>query len=345
MRDDEIENIDNTFDVGRTLLPPRQHGATWRESEYRTLADDLRAGVDLRRTAATLGRTPSAVEAVLKNFVPPEERLRAAVRERWIRQRLIAEPEWDWWAVVHDNHANSPSSLWRTEDEHRARIGWRRKTPMPVLAQELDTSELMVAELLRSLGLAEGIADVVDRLGATPGLALAKRYRALRDEEATASWILVVDGAEGTVKPKGAPVKRQLSLHESRAAAEAERDRVLSWHDRAAEGSTGPVLTVWWTIAQRSIGGVAGKTRSGVHTPPNAETGPRADSLRVGDRLRIDTPDGDVIEAIVRAVEQNSAGETVVVDLGPVAGSRVHQIIAYDPAEVVDVIRGEAATG
>ncbi|MFD6453297.1 hypothetical protein ACFWF3_21180 [Nocardia sp. NPDC060220] len=162
------------------LRPPRQHGTTWRESEYRILADDLRAGADLARTAITVGRTESAVRAALRNFVPPEERVPTAERERWIRTRLVAEPEWDWWAVVIDHHRRSRSGLWFTRHEHCARIGWRRRTPMPALAQELATSELSVAELLRALGLVESIEEAADRLGATPGLALAKRVTARR---------------------------------------------------------------------------------------------------------------------------------------------------------------------
>ncbi|KAF0845528.1 hypothetical protein [Nocardia caishijiensis] len=212
--------------------PPRRHGTTWRESEYRVLADDLRAGVDLTRTAHTLGRTESAIRTALRNFVPPEDRVSTAERERWVRTRLVAEPEWDWWAVVIDAHRRSGSRLWFTQHEHCARIGWRRRTPMPALAQELDTSELSAAELLRSLGLVESIEEAAERLGATPGHALADRVAARRDRAVGARWILVVDGAAGTTHPRNAPTRRHISLHETRAAAEAERDRVLAWHQR-----------------------------------------------------------------------------------------------------------------
>ncbi|WP_181697413.1 hypothetical protein [Nocardia sp. GTS18] len=224
------------------LRPPRRHGTTWRESEYRILADDLRAGADLANTARTLGRTESAIRTALRNFVPPEERVSTAERERWVRTRLVAEPEWDWWAVVIDQHRRSGSRLWFTRHEHCARIGWRRKTPMPALAQELDTSELSAAELLRSLGLVESIEEAADRLGATPGHALAERVSARRDRAVGARWILVVDGAAGTTHPRNAPTRRHISLHETRAAAEAERDRILAWHQRltASARRSGP---------------------------------------------------------------------------------------------------------
>ncbi|MGW5309381.1 hypothetical protein ACWEQ0_05830 [Nocardia thailandica] len=186
------------------LLPPSRHGTTWRESEYRTLADDLRAGNDLARTAAKLGRTPSAVRAALRHFVPPEEKVPGPDRERWIRQRLIAEPDWDWWACVVDAHRRTGSGLWLTRHEHSIRIGWRRRTPLPALAQELGTSELTVAEFLRGLGLVDSLEEAADRLGATPGLALAKRIAAARDASATARWILVVDGAAGTTRARNA---------------------------------------------------------------------------------------------------------------------------------------------
>lgn len=315
------------------LLPPRQHGASWRESEYRAIAARLRAGVELPAIAAELGRTPTAVQAVLRNFVPPGEKVRAGERASWIRDRLAAEPDWDWWSVVVEHHTHSASSLWLTEHEHLARAAWRDRTPMPVLAQRLGTAELAVAEFLRALGLAENLAEVADRLGATPGHGLAKRVRAALDQDVSASWVLVVDGAEGTVKPRSAPVKRHVSVHESRAAAEAGRDRVLRWHRRNAGDSTNPV---WWTIAQRGVGDMAGRTYCGVYSPRRTDDGVRADALAVGDRIRIAGTDGSPLEVVVESVTNNDG--VVVADLGPVADSRVRQVIEFDAAELVEVL-------
>ncbi|WP_131817239.1 hypothetical protein [Nocardia salmonicida] len=320
------------------LRPPRQHGTTWRESEYRVLADDLRAGVDLARTAITVGRTESAVRSALRNFVPPEERVPTAERERWIRTRLVAEPEWDWWAVVIDHHRRSRGGLWFTRHEHCARIGWRRRTPMPALAQELATSELSVAELLRSLGLVDSIEEAADRLGATPGLALAKRVTARRDEAVGARWILVVDGAAGTTRPRNAPVRRQLSLHETRADAEAERDRILSWHTRIGpeEPDSPPV---WWTIAERGLGATVGYTRCGTHDSTATGGRIRAEALTVGDIIRVPVPDGGFLQDRITAISQSAAGASIVVDLAPVANSRVRRVVEFAADEVVDVVR------
>ncbi|MFC4372806.1 hypothetical protein ACFO5K_01730 [Nocardia halotolerans] len=320
------------------LRPPRRHGSTWRESEYRVLADDLRAGADLARTARTLGRTESAVRTALRNFVPPEDRVSAAEREHWIRRRLVAEPEWDWWAVVVEHHHRSRSRLWCTGHEHRARIGWRRRTPMPALAQELGTSELSVAELLRALGLVESIDEAADRLGATPGLALAERISARRDDAAGARWILVIDGASGTTRPRNAPTRRQISCHETRAAAEAERDRVLAWHQRI-----GPVDTetpVRWTIAERALGATTGPTRCGEYDP-TAPTGGRlgAEALVVGDLIRVAVPGGGFLQDRITAITRAGAGAPVVVDLAPVANSRVRRVVEFGPGERVEVVR------
>lgn len=319
------------------LLPPRQHGTSWRESEYRAIAADLRAGKGLPDIAAELGRTPSAVRAALRNFIPPEEKVRAGDRAGWIRDRLAAEPEWDWWAVVVDHHLYGPSALWLTEHEHIARSAWRERTPMPVLAQRLGTAEIEVAAFLRALGLAENLAEVADRLGATPGQALAKRVNAARDQDLTANWVLVVDGAAGTVQPRSAPVRRHISVHESRAAAEAGRDRVLRRHRRTAGDSADPV---WWTIAQRGVGDMAGRTYCGVFSPRLIESGLRADELEVGDRIRIAGPDGRPVEALVESIGQRD--EMVVADLGQVGESRVHQVIEFDAAERVEVFRASA---
>ncbi|WP_446222121.1 hypothetical protein ACTWPB_20050 [Nocardia sp. IBHARD005] len=318
------------------LRPPRQHGTTWRESEYRILADDLRAGADLARTAITVGRTESAVRTALRNFVPPEERVPTAERERWIRKRLVAEPEWDWWAVVIDHHRRSHSGLWFTRHEHCARIGWRRRTPMPALAQELATSELSVAELLRALGLVESIEEAADRLGATPGLALAKRVTARRDEAIGARWILVVDGAAGTSRPRNAPVRRQLSLHETRADAEAERDRILSWHRRI--GPEEPDAPVWWTIAERGLGATVGHTRCGTLDPTAVGGRLRAEALAVGDIIRVLVPDGGHLQDRITAIAHHAPTGPILVDLAPVANSRVRRVVEFAPDELVDVV-------
>ncbi|MFI5719394.1 hypothetical protein [Nocardia sp. NPDC051750] len=320
-------------EFGQQLLPPRQHGASWRESEYRTIVSELRAGKGLTEIAAELGRTASAVRAALRHFVPPEEKVRAGDRAGWIRDRLATEPGWDWWAVVVDQHRHGPSALWLTEHEHLARQAWRERTPMPVLAQRLGTAEIEVAGFLRALGLAENIAEVADRLGATPGQALAKRVNAARDQDLSAGWVLVVDGAAGTVRHRSAPVRRHVSVHESRDAAEAGRDRVLRRHRRAAGAGCAPV---WWTIAQRGVGDAAGRTYCGVYRPQLAQSGVRADTLEIGDRIRIAGPDGTPLEAIVESIAQR--GEIVLADLGPVGETRVHQVIEFDAGERVEVL-------
>ncbi|WP_043650957.1 hypothetical protein [Nocardia thailandica] len=317
------------------LLPPSRHGTTWRESEYRTLADDLRAGNDLARTAAKLGRTPSAVRAALRHFVPPEEKVPGPDRERWIRQRLIAEPDWDWWACVVDAHRRTGSGLWLTRHEHSIRIGWRRRTPLPALAQELGTSELTVAEFLRGLGLVDSLEEAADRLGATPGLALAKRIAAARDASATARWILVVDGAAGTTRARNALVRRHVSQHETRAAAEATRDRLLGWHARVAPGTED--APVWWTIAERGLGSAAGRTYSGTFAAPPHPRGVRADALRPGDLILLPGAGEEPERALVGTVTQARAGAPVLVDLGTVAGSRVRRVIEFEPSEQVEV--------
>lgn len=318
------------------LLPPRQHGTPWRESEYRTIVSELRAGKDLTGIAEILGRTPSAVQAALRHFVPPQERVRAPERTGWLRDRLAGEPEWDWWAEVVDNHRHSPSTLWLTEHEHLARQAWRERTPMPVLAQRLGTAEIEVAGFLRALGLAESLAEVADRLGATPGQALAKRVNAARDQELSGGWVLVVDGAAGTVRHRSAPVRRHVSVHESLIAAENGRDRVLYRHRRAAGDSSAPV---WWTIAHRGIGDTAGRTYCGVYDPQPVHSGIRADDLEVGDRIRIAGTDGRPVDSIVESLTRR--GEVVLADLGPVGESRVRQVIEFEAGERVEVLGRE----
>uniref|UniRef100_UPI003F4984C6 hypothetical protein n=1 Tax=Nocardia suismassiliense TaxID=2077092 RepID=UPI003F4984C6 len=242
--------------------------AAWAEDDYHSLVRDLRNGIDLETAAANLGRTTGAITKRLTYFIPPEEDVEVTDREQWVRDR-IARPRWDWLAVVRDHQHHNREELWSLADTRTAVQAWNNQTPIAELARTLSTSEISAARLLVHLGLAENRTEVIARLGATPGAALARREEMTLDRTAGAIWVLVIDGAAGTSSPHGLGFPREITIHTDPEEAEKERDRVIAWHNRARRGDTEPVI---WSITERSLGNhVIGQSRHGQH-PPAAKT-------------------------------------------------------------------------
>ncbi|MFI5782665.1 hypothetical protein [Nocardia sp. NPDC051570] len=242
--------------------------AAWTEDDYHSLVADLRNGLDLETAAANLGRTHTAVAKRLAYFIPPEENIPVDERERWVRDRL-ARPRWDWMTVVRDWQQHRREDLWSVADTQAATKAWATHTPLAELAQRLSTSETSTVRLLIQLGLAETRTDVINRLGATPGAALALREQMANDRTACAIWILTVDGALGTTSPHGLGFPRDVTIHGSQSDAEEERDRLLTWHDRARQApGADPATPIVWSITERSLGDhTIGTSLHGQHPP------------------------------------------------------------------------------
>jgi cell wall assembly regulator SMI1 len=119
--------------------------------------------------------------------------------------------------------------------------------------------------------------------------------------------------------------------------SQAERDRILSWHHRI--GPEEPDSPVWWTIAERGLGATVGHTRCGTHDPAATGGRIRAEALTVGDIIRVPVPDGGFLQDRITAITQSAAGAPIVVDLAPVANSRVRRVVEFAADEAVDVVR------
>lgn len=250
--------------------------AAWTEDDYHSLVNDLRNGLGLDTAAANLGRSVSAVTKRLGYFIPPEENVPREERELWVRDSL-SRTRWDWLAVVRDHQRHNREELWSVADTQTAVRAWAARTPIAELAAQLGTSEVSTSRLLIHLGLAENRTEVIAHLGATPGDALARREEMATDRTAGSVWVLVIDGAAGTPSPRALGFPREITIHESQAAAEAERDRVLNWHDRAKTNETDPVI---WSITERSIGDhIIGTALHGQH-PTRAKSTPPARPTR-----------------------------------------------------------------
>ncbi|WP_280381321.1 hypothetical protein [Nocardia wallacei] len=258
-------------DRGRTL----RAWAAWTEDDYHALVADLRNGLALETAAANLGRSVTAVAKRLSYFIPPEENIPVEERELWVRDRL-SRPRWDWLAVVRDWQQHRREDLWSVAHTQAAAQAWAHRTPLADLARDLGTSETAATRLLLHLGLAENRGQVIDRLGATPGAALALREQMATDREACAVWILVIDGAAGTTSPHGLGFPRDITTHANQDDAEAERDRLLRWHDRASKALPTPPEPVVWSITERTLGDHAiGTSLHGQHPPrPQAAARP-----------------------------------------------------------------------
>jgi hypothetical protein len=199
----------------------------------------MAAGVSVSHIAARLQRTERGIHAQIRNLIPEDAEVGRPVtqgREDWLRQKLAVNPGYNWRDVLRSRTDNDSLLLWTKSEDEQLRAGWHEATPLPQLAARLRISETLISRRLVSLGLAAHVAEVVDRLGATPGGSVEARARSMRGELAEALYVLVVKHDR---RPK-------VTIHHSRVEAEAQLQRIL---ETAAQ--PGPR---WWVL-QRSLDG------------------------------------------------------------------------------------------
>jgi hypothetical protein len=157
-------------------------------------------------------------------------------RVEHLRGLLDADPDYDWRS--HLAAALAPQRLWSEADDDALRIAWQDAEPLPSLAARYGVGELILARRLIALRLADGIVEVTDRLGCTPGGAADVRRALASDAAATAVAVLVVV-AEGTVA--------HVSAHPDRQSAASARDAVC------ARLLTDGRIQAEWTVAVRQV--------------------------------------------------------------------------------------------
>ncbi|GAA2533525.1 hypothetical protein [Pilimelia columellifera] len=182
--DDTLEGVD---DVGGS---PLRQGDIWTEHEYEQLIEWLGDGVTVAQIAQQLQRTPGAIHAQIKDLIPRDADVAMrgnAGRESWLREQLANDPHYDWRTVLR---SRTDRRFWSADDDQVVRLGWSDGTLLRQIAVRLDASESQVVQRIIDLGLAVDVADIVDRLGATPGGCVEARARLLRAELAEAVYVL-----------------------------------------------------------------------------------------------------------------------------------------------------------
>lgn len=218
-------------------------GGPWTPSEDDELVAGLRAGLTVEALAEAHGRTAGAVAGRLARMAPdpdddetvPKARAR---RIEWLRERLAADPGYDWRAPLEA--ALGPwQRPWTDAEDALVRDAWDHRRPLAGLAAALGVEEHFAVRRLLQLGLATGIVDATDRLGCTPGSVTAAR-RALALDAARTHVLVLVLAADGDI--------HHVSVHARQADADTARDRAV-----AALRDTGRRIEIAWTVAERQV--------------------------------------------------------------------------------------------
>lgn len=214
----------------------------WDRAEYERLVAYLNKH-SVEETARRLQRSKGAVTAAIKNLYHDEDLTADACVSR-----LRSDPDWR----SRLDRARS-TAIWTDDRLKRLAEAWRDGCPtMPDLSEELGISELLIANTLLREGHADDAAEVVDRLGCTPGRALEKRSRLARCRRGETVWALVITDVFGDVA--------HLGVHESAAEARQELDDLMGDADvstvEPADGSTTAPerRRLQWAIVRRIIG-------------------------------------------------------------------------------------------
>ncbi|MQA10756.1 MAG: hypothetical protein GEU98_19825 [Pseudonocardiaceae bacterium] len=250
-------------------------GERWTPGDYETLVEGLRDGLVLEDLAEKLGRSASATRTQLRRLVPRDvdAEIKPRDREAWLRERLAAGDGYDWLAVLREHSRAEGQHFFTGEDERLLLRAWDERTPLRELVGQLSASETHIARHLIVLGLAHGVADVVERLGATEEGTLDVRMRLAVDRAASSVWVLVVDGAAGVGRNRELNLRRHVSVHATQDAALAELDGQIAEHDHR-----GSAEQVYWSIVERTAGeSTIGTGSHGVYDPTSGDSGGEAD--------------------------------------------------------------------
>ena len=142
-------------------------------------------------------------------MLPRDEEVRPSKAADWLRDALASG--YDWESVLEANVELDGYRYWRTEHDLTLHNGWQTAVPLVDLARQVGGDELQVVRRLITLGQAESLIEVTDRLGYSPDGPVALRRQLALDSSLAAVYILIVDPPE---KPK------HVSVHSSRRDAD-----------------------------------------------------------------------------------------------------------------------------
>ncbi|WP_082955882.1 hypothetical protein, partial [Nocardia sp. 852002-51244_SCH5132740] len=236
--------------------PWPNQGARWTAYHYREIIDGLRAGLDWREIARSIGRTEQAVRGRANLLIEDGPRGGGQAWKR-LTERVLTDLDYDWETVARRKHAEKELAWWDETTESLVRAVWEASAPsrnwlrrnrsagsgMADLTAAIGTSEAEICDRIVELGLATSYAEITDRLGCLPGGALEQRARLDRADSPAALYVLVAAGEFGDIL--------HTSLHASRDDAEEARTKVEDRYSRR-----GPVTTrILRRVTGRLFGG------------------------------------------------------------------------------------------
>lgn len=226
-----------------------RQGERWDAAEYAQLVGEVAAGLGVEDISRAHERTPGGIAAAAARMIPRAEHVRRRDAVAWLTGRLT-DGDYDWEPVLRTRLAEDGIRYWSAADDTRLRQAWVDRTPMSELTVRFVAAELVLARRYLELSLAGSLADVADRLGATPGSQLDIRRKLAAVSAPAAQFLLVLWHADGPL---------HVSTHPSAEAAALLRDDLL---DAATDTTGHPDGGVRWAIASREPGTGDGPTFS-----------------------------------------------------------------------------------
>ncbi|MDV6310040.1 hypothetical protein [Gordonia amicalis] len=161
-------------------------------------------------------------------------------------------------AAVHTYCHSEGIPLWDNRADEKLRAAWTVGWPtLAQLGSLVGATEQQVVNRLITLGIAAGVADAADHLGATPGGPVEINARLGRAHTDTAVWVLVVTGPNGDIT---------VTAHTD--------ERTLMRHAQTATRALGPLAR--WHISENVTGEPHARTHrtgTGVVSAPRLDIG------------------------------------------------------------------------
>lgn len=221
-------------------------GDPWDESAYQALFDALIEDLSDAELMERLGRTAGALSSRARKLlaailaldpeaVIPGKGLNA------LRELICGESDQDWMPLAREAHRIDGQMFWGVSEDDELTRAWEAQTEtISAIASRLGTGDMIVAERLVRLGLAEDLKGAVDRLGVAPGSLLDVRQR-IADGNAVEQWVLAFSDSEGMIL--------DISIHANETDARQSIDRK---GERVLRHSGLNVAR--WTLACRVMG-------------------------------------------------------------------------------------------
>ncbi len=178
--------------------------------------------------AATLGRSLRAVRARARELTTAGSCFAGGGLPGMRKTKRLSVEQFR--AAVHTYCHGEGIPLWDNRADQKLRAAWAAGWPdLGHLAELVGATEQQLVNRLITLGLAAGVVEAADHLGATPGGVVDTNARFGRDRQSTAVWVLVITGPDGGVEVTTHP-DEHAAWRSAAATTEPLNGRPVRWH-------------------------------------------------------------------------------------------------------------------